>query len=76
MAPLEDHLTEPLKKRGKFEAGCQAHTQSSFGFTFNQNMSELVSLFSNLVNVNVRATNSLSHFHLDLITNRACYPVQ
>jgi len=49
MALLEDHLTGRLKKRGKFEPGCQIHAKSLFGFTFNQNMSELVSLFSNLV---------------------------
>jgi len=72
----EDHLTERLKTWGKFEPGRQIHAKSLFGFTFNQNMSELVYLFSNVVNVNVRAANSLSHFHLDLITNRACYPIQ
>ena len=74
----EDHLTERLKTWGKFEPGRQIHAKSLFqGFTFNQNMSELVYLFSNLVlNVNVRAANSLSHFQLDLIINRACYPIQ
>jgi len=49
MALLEDHVTARLKKWGQFKLGCQVHTKSSFGFTFNQNLSELVSLFSNLV---------------------------
>ena len=33
-------------------------------------------IFLEPANVNVRAANSLSYFHLDLITNRACHPIQ